>query len=148
MVFTPQHVPLHRGAPKTSSSREDCKNPLRFRLGCHDLPVDTGRRQGIRRDERICTRCSLEMVGDEFHFLFICPLLEHIRSQFSHLFHPRVRSVIRFTWQQDGEGVARFVVNALKAYMNASGTFNSLVVDLDFRQLYRHPFSHIGWSWM
>ena len=121
----PQHVPLHRGAPRLHLPVKTVRTLLRFRLGCHDLPIDTGRRQGIPRDERICTRCSLGMVGDEFHFLFICPLLEHIRSQFSHLFHPRVRSVTRFMWQQDGEGVARFVVNGSVAYINASGTSNS-----------------------
>eukprot|EP00884_Botryococcus_braunii_P011700 jgi/Botrbrau1/20530/Bobra.145_2s0079.1 len=122
----PQLVPTHRGAPRLHLPMKTVRTLLRFRLGCHDLPIDTGRRQGIPRDESICTRCSLGMVGDEFHFLFICPLLEQIRSQFSHLFHPPVRSVTRFMWQRDGEGVARFVVNALKAYMNASGTSNSL----------------------
>eukprot|EP00884_Botryococcus_braunii_P001323 jgi/Botrbrau1/11191/Bobra.0214s0016.1 len=85
------------------------KTLLQFRLGCHDLPIDTGRRQVIPRDDRICPRCSLGILGDEFHFLFICPLLEHNRSQFRHLFHPRVRSVTHFMWQQlkDAEGVAR-----------------------------------------
>eukprot|EP00884_Botryococcus_braunii_P003845 jgi/Botrbrau1/13461/Bobra.0082s0062.1 len=117
--------PLHRGALRLHLSMTKVRAFLRFRLGYHDPPIDTGRRQGIPRDDRICTRCSLRMVGDEFNVLVICPLLEHIRSQFSHLFHLRVPSVTRFMWQQDGEGVARFVVNALKVYMNASGTSKS-----------------------
>eukprot|EP00884_Botryococcus_braunii_P005510 jgi/Botrbrau1/14960/Bobra.0018s0063.1 len=86
MVYTPSTCASAERCPKTSSPREDCKNPFTSPLGCHDLPIDSGRRQGILRDERICTRCSLGMVGDEFHFLFTCPLLEHIRSQFSHIF--------------------------------------------------------------
>eukprot|EP00884_Botryococcus_braunii_P006092 jgi/Botrbrau1/15484/Bobra.43_2s0104.1 len=99
---------MHRRAPRLHLPVKNVRTLLRFRLGSHDLPIDTGRRQGIPRDERICTRCSLGMVGDEDHLLFICQLLEHIRSQSSYLFHPRVRSVTRFMWQQDGEGVQGF----------------------------------------
>eukprot|EP00884_Botryococcus_braunii_P000691 jgi/Botrbrau1/10622/Bobra.154_1s0012.1 len=50
---------------------------MRFRLGCHDLPIAKGRQQGIPRDQRICTRCSLELVGDEHHLLFTCPAVQH-----------------------------------------------------------------------
>jgi hypothetical protein len=65
----PQHVPKHKAAHKPSLPLKAFKTFLRFRLGCHDLPLDTGRRQGIPRNERFCTKCSLGVVGDEFHFL-------------------------------------------------------------------------------
>ena len=94
---------------------------MRFRLGCHNLPIDSGRQQGIPRDQRICTRCSLTLVGDEHHLLFTCPAVEHVRQQFRHLFQGRGRSVQTFMWQTDIEGVARFVARALESYTAIPG---------------------------
>jgi hypothetical protein len=48
---------------------------LRFRMGCHALPTDAGRRQGVPRSQRVCPRCSLGDVGDERHLVFTCPCL-------------------------------------------------------------------------
>ena len=36
---------------------------LRFRLGCHNLPWDLGRRQVVPRLHRICTLCAGEHLG-------------------------------------------------------------------------------------
>jgi hypothetical protein len=45
---------------------------LRFRLGCHDLPVAVGRwgTRHITRESRVCDRCESGTVGDEFHMVF------------------------------------------------------------------------------
>ena len=51
----------------------------RFRMGCHGLGVDVGRRSGVPHDQRLCCRCSLQEVDDERHILFFCawqPLLD------------------------------------------------------------------------
>ena len=40
---------------------------LRFRTGCHNLPVDVGRRRGVERHARVCTACDSGQVGDEQH---------------------------------------------------------------------------------
>jgi len=57
----------------------------RFRTGCHDLRVDTGRwANGVHLDrtDRLCLVCkSLDCVEDEQHFVFYCPAYSHIRSQ-------------------------------------------------------------------
>ena len=45
----------------------------KFRCGNHRLPVVTGRFNGIERQNRICTLCNLNKIGDEFHYLFECP---------------------------------------------------------------------------
>jgi hypothetical protein len=94
---------------------------LRFRLGCHNFPADQGRQQGLPRDQRICTRGSLDLVGDEHHLLFTCPAVQHVRQQFLHLFQYRQRSVQTLMWQQDLEGVARFVAPALEGYLTLPG---------------------------
>ena len=43
---------------------------IKFRLGSHKLPIETGRWKGIGRADRVCTECNV--LGDEEHFLFRC----------------------------------------------------------------------------
>jgi hypothetical protein len=59
---------------------------LRFRMGCHDLPSDAGRRQGVARLQRVCPGCSSRELGDEQGLVFTCPALQHIPSRYRHLF--------------------------------------------------------------
>eukprot|EP00884_Botryococcus_braunii_P010673 jgi/Botrbrau1/19607/Bobra.0035s0084.1 len=117
----PPHVPRSKSALKLHLPNGTLRTFMRFRLGCHDLPIDKGRQQGIPRDQRICTRCSLELVGDEHHLLFTCPAVQHVRQQFMHLFQQRSRSVQTFMWQEDLEGVAKFVTRALESYLTLPG---------------------------
>eukprot|EP00884_Botryococcus_braunii_P018837 jgi/Botrbrau1/5637/Bobra.55_1s0026.1 len=117
----PPHVPRRKSALKLHLPNGTLPTFMRSRLGCHDLPIDKGRQQGIPRDQRICTKCSLELVGDEHHMLFTCPAVQHVRQQFMHLFQPRSRSVQTFMWQEDLEGVAKFVTRALESYLTLPG---------------------------
>ena len=50
----------------------------RWRLSNHDLTIETGRytRPIIPRDERNCVHCNI--LADEFHAIFICPLYDAI----------------------------------------------------------------------
>ena len=41
-----------------------------FRLGSHNLPIETGRWSRIPRENRMCSRCNV--LGDEHHFVFYC----------------------------------------------------------------------------
>ena len=43
-----------------------------IRLGCHKLPIATGRRTGVARAGRLCTFCDAGAVGDEKHLVFEC----------------------------------------------------------------------------
>ena len=45
----------------------------RFRCGSHNLPIETGRWRRTPRHARLCSSC--QVLGDEFHFLFNCPLV-------------------------------------------------------------------------
>ena len=36
------------------------------------FPIETGRWRNINREGRICQKCSLSLIGDEFHYLFVC----------------------------------------------------------------------------
>ena len=46
---------------------------VKFRLGCHRLPIETGRWRGVARAERHCTACGV--LGDERHALYSCSLI-------------------------------------------------------------------------
>jgi hypothetical protein len=54
----------------------------KFRTLNHKLPVQKGRTVGIPRQERICQRCTSGDLGDEYHYLFICPYFSNERKQF------------------------------------------------------------------
>jgi predicted RNA polymerase sigma factor len=36
------------------------------------LPIETDRWYNISKDHRKCTKCKENLIGDEFHYLFIC----------------------------------------------------------------------------
>ena len=43
-----------------------------IRLSAHEFPIEKGRYKNIPREQRICNLCCNNLVGDEFHYLFIC----------------------------------------------------------------------------
>ncbi len=90
---------------------------LRFRLGCSDLPVVMGRRDGTARHMRRCQRCSDAAVGDERHMVFECPAVQHIRDQHSDLFWVG-QSMRDFVNQANQVEVMNFIV----AYFDSSQT--------------------------
>ena len=45
---------------------------LQFRLCNHKFPIQLLRQRDVPREERLCTLCNSNDVGDEFHYLFKC----------------------------------------------------------------------------
>ena len=48
---------------------------LQFRLGCHGLPIATGRLAGAGHVDRanwVCLACNNDAIGDEKHMIFDC----------------------------------------------------------------------------
>ena len=43
---------------------------IRFRLGGHNLRIETGRWSGLKREDRLCSSCY--KMDDEYHALFEC----------------------------------------------------------------------------
>ena len=112
----PPHGPFPRCVYRAHIPSSTLRTFIRFRLGCHGLPVEVGRQEGIPRSNRLCSRCSTGLVGDEHHLIFTCPAVEHVRRQFPQLFRIDRRAVLLFMWQRDLVGVATFVALALEAY--------------------------------
>ena len=48
-------------------SKKDAITLLKFRICNHHLPIEKGRWQNISRENRICDKCNLNEIGDEFH---------------------------------------------------------------------------------
>ena len=64
---------------------------LQFRLGCHGLPIATGRLAGtghVDRANSVCLACSSGAVGDEAHVIFECTALAPSRQQHMHAHVP------------------------------------------------------------
>ena len=46
------------------------------------MPMVTGRYANIPVEERICTLCQTNKLGDEFHYLFECPFFQTQRTTY------------------------------------------------------------------
>ena len=53
-------------------------NLTKYRLSNHKLPIEVGRHNNIIREERLCEYCK-DDVGDEYHYMFVCPKFEQER---------------------------------------------------------------------
>ena len=57
-------------SPFIENQHKLSRDIIRFRLGSHMLPIETGRWTRTVREERICRECNV--LGDEKHALFHC----------------------------------------------------------------------------
>ena len=69
------------------------KSMVKFRVGSHNLPIETGRWNRTPREERLCATCGV--IGDEDHVLFRCSMID--RSDLNGL-PPTVSAI----WQHEG----------------------------------------------
>jgi len=60
---------------------------LKLRSGNHKLPVVRGRYASIPREHRFCDLCSVDVLGDEYHFLFECANDNLVQYRNCHLPH-------------------------------------------------------------
>ena len=72
------HFEKYLNILQTSEIKTFCK----FRCINHKLPIVVGRYGHIPRNERYCTLCNENKIGDEFHFLFQCKHFEIQRKKF------------------------------------------------------------------
>ena len=62
---------------------QDLASPLfHFRSLNHRFPIELGRFCGIRRDDRICELCSLNRIGDEYHYMLECSYFHDLRNKY------------------------------------------------------------------
>ena len=87
---------------------------MRFRAGCHDLPVDVGRRAGIPRLRRVCEKCHAPVVADERHLVFECTAMQVVRGKYPSLFVGPGQTMQQFMWQHNVADVVRFVRDCMR----------------------------------
>ena len=68
---------------------------IEFRSGSRKLVVNKYDNLQSPRNERICTYCSLNLLGDEYHFLFECPILNTLRNKYIPKFYTNSPSVLK-----------------------------------------------------
>ena len=106
---------------KTLPYFEDSRRLTKFRLSAHRLLIETGRYKGIPRNERLCERCLLGEVEDEFHFLFKCQKLDFQRTQLLEVIHkscpnlPKLKHRDQLIWVLSSEDVS--VLRAISEYI-------------------------------
>ena len=54
----------------------------KLRTGNHQFPCERGRWQELELSERKCLLCSRQEIGDEFHYLLVCPSFNSERKRF------------------------------------------------------------------
>ena len=54
---------------------------IKYKTSNHKLPIETGRWNNTLFNERTCLDCNNE-IGDEFHYLFVCPKFSEERKQY------------------------------------------------------------------
>ena len=55
----------------------------RWRLPSDKLKVETDRYSNVPRESRVCLLCNI--LEDESHVIFVCPIYQSVRSKFQHL---------------------------------------------------------------
>lgn len=92
----------------------------KFKTSNHRLPVETGRWHRIPFQERKCLHCNNDL-GDEFHFLFICPQFTEVRKKYIDSYYYRHPSMYKAQelFQSKGLGVIKKLCLMIKHIMLA-----------------------------
>ena len=68
----------------------------KFRCLSHKLPIEKGRFLNSERNERICSLCNKNELGDEFQYLFNCDFFSRNRVKFLPLWSYQCPNTIKF----------------------------------------------------
>ena len=68
----------------------------RFRTLNHRLPIEIGRYARVDRQQRYCSLCNDQRLGDEFHVLLECSALKKSRKRFLPRYYLSNPKVLKF----------------------------------------------------
>lgn len=58
---------------------------VRFRCSCHNLCIESGRRDNIDLENRVCNFCKKygkQVIEDEYHFIVVCDVYNDLRNKY------------------------------------------------------------------
>ena len=68
----------------------------KIRLSSHNLFIETGRHMNIARNQRKCSKCRLNEIQDEYHFILVCPYFIDLRNTFISNYFTQNPSMYKF----------------------------------------------------
>ena len=94
----------------------------RFRCRSNKLPVEKGSFYDILYDERFCSKCDQQVIGDEFHVIFKCKFFNKERQLLLPARYQAVNSVLSLSdlFHSKGDSlicIAKFIKLVLRAFV-------------------------------
>lgn len=71
-------------------------NMFKFRTSNHKFPIEKGRWENIDHADRKCNLCQKNDIGDEFHYLLVCPFFKSERNHAVDRYYYRNPNIIKF----------------------------------------------------
>ena len=96
----------------------------RFRLSSHDLAIEKGRHTNIPRENRKCTKCTMNCIESEYHFLLVCPVYRELRIKYFKPYYchwptlHKFESLMSIESPQSLNNVSKFIYHAMKLRKN------------------------------
>ena len=75
---------------------KDIYTLCKFRTTNHKLPIETGRWNGIDRENRQCLKCNSRSIGDEFHYIMECHFFTENRTQLISRYLTQRPNILKF----------------------------------------------------
>ena len=75
---------------------ENLLNMFKFRTCNHKFPIEKGRWENIELSDRKCELCQKNDIGDNFHYLLICPLFDSQRKLFIESYYYKRPNVLKY----------------------------------------------------
>ena len=75
--------------------RSDRRMMIKLRGGTAAFQIETGRWQGVAREERVCKECGSGEVEDVEHWLLRCAAWKTIREQFTSPSMVKIRKILK-----------------------------------------------------
>lgn len=71
-------------------------NLAKLRTGNHRFPCERGRWLGIDISERKCILCDLQDIGDEYHYVLICPFFTDVRKKYIQTYYTTNPNILKY----------------------------------------------------
>lgn len=69
---------------------------FKFRTSNHKFPIEKGRWENIDHADRKCNLCQKNDIGDEFHYLLVCPFFKSERNHAVDRYYYRNPNIVKF----------------------------------------------------